>query len=186
MVVISKPITTGMIISVTKKLYQVESCTKVSVAQKSPFIRAELRNIRTDEVIEKNFKVGQNVNGITLEDKKLEFLFFEDKGYLFLDIDTFDKVWIKPDDIGQQAAYLKEGIEVKSSFYGEEAVNIVFPQFLELMISQIESEEEDIFASDVMQKAVLETGAVVEVPQFIKVGDIIKIDTTSGEYIQRV
>ena len=181
-----KKITTGMTIAVGKKLFRVESAVKVTVAKGNPFIKAKLRNLATDELSEKNFKPDQDVNTVSLEKRNLEFLYPEGKGYSFMDIDTFDQLAVARDVVGEKAEYLKEGVEVTGTLSETTVYSIELPQFLELLVVQTEGEEEDLMVSDATQKAVLETGATVDVPPFIRVGDIVKVDTGSGDYIQRV
>ena len=182
----NKHIATGMTIMIGKKIYRVESSVRVTVAKKNPFFKAKLKELSTDKIIEKNFRVDQPVKSVTLEEKKLEYLYFENKHYLFLDVEDFEKIRVAVDVVGEKADYLKEGVEVVAERYGDVVFSIELPQFLEIMVVEIEGDDDDVFVSDTRKKAVIETGATVEVPQFIHVGDIIKIDTTTGEYIQRI
>ncbi|MEM8728082.1 MAG: elongation factor P, partial [Chlamydiota bacterium] len=119
-------------------------------------------------------------------EQRLEFLYLEGKGYLFLDIDKLDEVLVSVDIVGDKANYLKEGIQIKAIFYGATIFSIELPQFLELMIVKLEDIRSKVSVSPVSKIAILETGAKVEVPLFIEVGDIIKVDTHLGEYVQRI
>lgn len=184
--VASNQITPGMILSIGGKLYRVESSVKVTVAKGQPFIRTKLRNLANDEVIEKNFKVGQQLKDVTLAERRLEFLYSEGDDYLFLDVDNLDKVLVSPEIIGEKVHFLKEGIDLTATFYGETIFSVELPQFLELMVAKTESAEEGGSLSNATKQATLETGAVIEVPRFIESGDVIKVDTRSKEYIQRV
>lgn len=180
----SNQITPGMTISHSGKLYRVESSVKVTVAKGSPFIKTKLKNLVTEEVVEKNFKLDQSVKVVSLTEKKLEFLYTEGKDYLFLDIESLEQINVSSDVVGLRADYLKEGVEVKASFYGDTIFSIDLPQFLELMV--VSSEEGKKPVSDGTKVIVLETGAKVVSPPFVEVGDIIKVDTKTNEYIQRV
>lgn len=186
--VLSNQLHPGMTISVNNKLYRIESSVKVTVPKGTPFIKTKLRDMVTHEIIEKNFKPDQTLKDVSLVERTLEFLYPEGKDYLFLDINSLDQVLIPHQIVGEMVNYLKEGVDVKASFYGESIFAVELPQFLELMVSKIE-EKRDKHASSgngAVRFAVIETGAKIEVPPFIEVGDIIKVDTKADEYIQRV
>ncbi len=182
----SQQITPGMTLSVEDKLYRVESAVKVTVVKGQPFVKTRLRELTTDKVIEKNFKVGQEVKDVSLEEKHMEYLYLEGKNYLFLDVDNLEKVLVSPQVIGDKIKFLKEGIELQASFYGEMIFSVELPPFLELMITKVETASPGETMTNSTRKAVLETGAILEVPPFIEAGDVIKVDTRTREYIQRV
>lgn len=185
----SNHITPGMTISLGGKIYRVESSVKVTVAKGTPFIRTKLRDLASSEVIEKNFKLDQSVKDVSLTEKRLEFLYLEGDDYLFLDIGNLEHVMVPEEIIGKHAEFLKEGIEIKATFYGDAVYTVELPQFLELMVAKLETKETKKGGKTpppTAKMAVLETGAHVEVPLFIETGDIIKVDTKTQEYIQRV
>jgi elongation factor P len=182
----SNQISPGMTISISGKLYRVESSVKVTVTKGTPFIKTKLRDISTNKVVEKNFKLNQDVQDVSLEEKKLEFLYIEGKDYLFLDFQDLNQILVPANVVGEKTNFLKEGTEVAAAFYGETVFSIELPQFLELMVAKTEGDEDSAPLSNATKMAVLETGAKLEVPSFVEVGDIIKVDTKSNEYIQRV
>ncbi|MBS0654214.1 MAG: elongation factor P [Verrucomicrobia bacterium] len=185
--VASSQLTPGMTITIGSKLYRVDSCVKVAVPKSSPFIKTKLRDLESSQLVEKNFKPNQEVEEVHLEEHRLEFLYPEGKQYLFLDIDTLEQVLVTGSIIGSKMNYLKEGIEVKASFYGSTIFSVQLPQFLELMVVNIIARSENARgANSATRAAELETGATIDVPPFIEVGDIIKVDPESEEYIQRV
>ncbi len=179
-------ITPGMTISLDKKFFRVESSVKVTVPKGAPFIKTKLRNLVTNEIVEKNFKPDQPVETVSLVERLLEFLYLEGKDYLFLDVDQLEQVMVSTQIIGDKVNFLKEGIELKGFFYGDTIFSIELPQFLELMIAKTESEDDEASLGGANKIAILETGARVEVPPFIEIGDIIKVDTKTNDYIQRV
>jgi elongation factor P len=180
-------ISPGMTINLDSKIYRVESSVKVTVAKGTPFVKTKLRNLMNDEVIEKNFKLDQAVQEVSLAERTLEFLYPEGKEYLFLDIGTLDHIQVISQILGDRVNYLKEGIQVKAMFYGDTIFAVELPQFLEIMVVKTESAEEDATSGSGTTKwAVLETGAKIQVPLFIESGDVIKVDTQTNEYIQRV
>jgi len=186
MAVTSNQISPGTTLSLDGKIYRVETSVKVTVTKGVPFIKTKLKNLMSDEVIEKNFKLDQVIEEVTLNERRLEFLYLEGKDYLFLDIEELDEVVVSSDVVSEKVNYLKEGIQIKAMFYGNAIFSIELPQFLELMIVKLEDMKSKVSVSSASKIAILETGAKVEVPLFIEVGDIIKVDTHIGEYVQRI
>jgi len=182
----SAQISPGMIISLDGKVFRVESSVKVTVARGTPFVKTKLKNLMTEEVLEKNFKVNQSVDEVTLEERRLEFLYNEEKDYLFLNIDDLTEVLVKADVIGDKVNYLKEGTRITAFFYGTTIFSVELPQYLELMVVKTETPEANVASNNAEKIAILETGARVEAPMFVESGDVVKVDTHVGEYIQRV
>ena len=182
----SNQISPGMTLSIDGNIYRVESSVKVTVAKGLPFIKTKLKNLVTDEVIEKSFKLNQEVQEVSLLEKKLEYLYLEGKDYLFLDTGSLEQFLVPSSVIGDKVNYLKEGIEIKSMFYGNSIFSVELPQFLELMVVKTELLEAASHVANADKVAILETGAKIEVPMFIESGDIVKVDTSTNEYIQRV
>lgn len=183
--VASNQLTPGMTLSISGKLFKVESMVKVTVAKGQPFIKTKLRNIANDKVIEKNFKPGEEIKDVSLEERKLQYLYMEGSSYLFLDVTQLEQVLVPPDVIQDRIHFLKEGTDLAATFYGDTIFSVELPQFLELMVTKTDSSEGAGIAGGT-KKAVLETGAEIDVPRFIEAGDVIKVDTRTREYIQRV
>lgn len=179
-------LTPGMTLSLDGKIYRVESCVKVTVAKGVPFIKTKLKDLMSDEVVEKNFKLNQPIQDVSLAERRLEYLYLEGKDYLFLDIGNLDQVLVPADIIADKVNYLKEGTELKAMFYGNSIFSVELPQFLELMVVKTEEGQTPAHVANATKIAVLETGAKVEVPMFVESGDIVKVDTQTNEYIQRV
>jgi elongation factor P len=181
----SNQLNPGMTISINNKLYRVESSVKVTIPKGTPFIKAKLKDLSNNELVEKSFKLNQPIKDVSLIERRLECLYPEGEGYLFLDVVNLEQVLVPNSIVGIKANYLKEGVELKAFFYGETVFSIELPQFLELMVAKTLSDEESGGMSG-SKTAILETGAKIEVPPFIETGDIIKVDTRTDEYIQRV
>lgn len=177
-------ITPGMTLNIDGKIYRVESSVKVTAAKGTPFVKTKLRNLITEETIEKNFKLDQTVQEVSLLERNLEFLYPEGKEYLFLDIGNLEQVLVPANILADRVHYLKEGIQVKAMFYGDTIFAVELPQFLEIMV--VKTEGAEAARSATTKKAVLETGAKIDVPLFIESGDVIKVDTQTNDYIQRV
>lgn len=180
----SNQLNPGMTISINNKLFRVESCVKVTVPKGTPFIKAKLKDLSTNDTVEKSFKLNQPIKDVSLIERKLEFLYPENDDYLFLDVVNLEQVLVPTPIVGHKINFLKEGIELKAFFYGDTIFAVELPQFLELMVAKTLTDDEGGGAGT--KTAILETGAKIEVPPFIETGDIIKVDTKTEDYIQRV
>lgn len=179
-------ITPGMTIDLDGIIYRVESSVKISAPKGASFIKTKLRELSCDKILEKNFKLDQPIQEISLQEHQLEFLYPEKEGYLFLDINSLAQLTVPRKILGNKINYLKEGIAVKAVLHETQIFSVELPQFLELMIVKTSSTEEAMAASSTTKKATVETGATLDVPLFIEAGDIIKVDTQTNEYVQRV
>lgn len=185
MVAQNNQINPGMTISLEGKIYRIESSVKVTVPKGVPFIKTKLKDLLTEEIVEKNFKVDQVLQEVSLSERQIEFLYMEGKDYLFLNEDL-DHVLVPSAIIGDKINFLKEGTQLKAFFYGDTIFSIELPQFLELMVVKTEAIPSKLAIASSGKYGILETGAKIEVPLFIESGDIIKIDTQTNQYIQRV
>lgn len=176
-------ISPGMVLNIAGKLYRVESSVRVTVPKGTPFIKTKLKDMASGKVSERNFKLNQAITDVALEERSLEFLYLEGKNYLFLDLSNLEQVLVPPDVVSNNAQYLKEGVQLKASFYGDTVFTVELPQFLEIMVTKTEGGDVGAAGS---KTAILETGARIDVPPFVESGDIIKVDTKTDEYIQRV
>ncbi len=182
----SNQLSPGMTINIDKMIFRVESCVKIATAKGTPFIKTKLRDLLTEEVIEKNFKLGQKINEVSLVVHDLEYLYIEGKNYLFLDVGELENVLVPPNILADKINYLKEGIRLKAFFYGNSIFAVELPQFLELMVVKTLSTEDKLSVANTTKTAVLETGAKIDVPLFVEIGDIVKVDTNLNEFIQRL
>ncbi|MDF2577106.1 MAG: elongation factor [Chlamydiales bacterium] len=184
----SNQLTPGMVISVNDHLYRVESVVKSTAAKNEiQQIKTKLRCLEKDDILEKTFKPNQPVQQVSLEERHLEFLYLEGEDYLFLDIGSLENVKVPRHVIGQAGAFIKEGVGLQATFYGNVIFTVELPQFLELMVEDVEEDDSiGVPVSNALKIAILETGARLRVPPFIEPGDIVKIDTKAEEYVQRV
>lgn len=182
----SNQITPGMVLSLNGKIFRVESSVKVTVSKGNPFVKTKLRDLISDDLIEKNFQVGQKVDEVTLKEKELEFLYPEGKGFLFLDVGDLEQILVPASIVSDKVNYLKEGILVKAMFYGDAIFSIELPQFLELMVVKAENVESRVAVTNATKVIILETGAKIQAPLFVESGDIVKVDPKTNEFIQRV
>ncbi len=185
--VASSQVIPGMTVEIEGKVFRVESSIKVAVAKAAPFIKMSLRDLISDQLTEKNFNPSQEIQEVSLIDHKLEYLYPEGKDFLFLDVEILEEILVSAHVLKEKVSYLKEGTSVRALFYGKTVFSVELPQFLELMVVKTDSSEEGgISVTQTTKLAILETGARVEVPLFIESGDVIKVDTHSSEFVQRI
>jgi len=182
--VLANQISPGMVIELEDKIYRIESNIKVAAPKGTPFIKTKLRDLKQDKILEKNFKVSQEIEEVKPVDHVLEFLYDEKKESVFLDTQSLEIVKISPDILGKKVDFLKEGIQVNAKVFKTQIFSVELLQFLELMV--VQTEEIDDIGNNGDKWATLETGAKIKVPLFIESGDVVKVDTHTAEYIQRI
>lgn len=149
-------------------------------------IRVKARNLRTGANIEKTFQSGDRVPEANLDFHNSQYLYNDGDLYYFMDNDTFDQSAIKADVLGESAKFLKEGMECKLTFYKGEPLDVEMPITVDLLVEYAEVAVRGDTATGVTKKVRTETGAEVQCPNFVKAGDVIRVDTRTGEYITRV
>jgi len=147
-------------------------------------VRAKFKDLRTGAITERTFNVDEKVERARIEYKPMQFLFSDAEGFHFMDQATFEQIAVPNQKMKEIARYLKEGFVANISFYGEEVLAVELPAAVELKVV----ETSPGFKGDTVsggKPATLETGLVVQVPFFINVGDVLKIDTREGKYLGR-
>ncbi len=150
------------------------------------FVRTRLRNVRTKLVIERTYRSGEKVEEIRLERRQFEYLYKDGEQFVFMDSETYDQIHVDEDLIGESARFLMENMVCEILFHGDDPIEVELPTFVELEVVQTEPGFRGNTATNVTKPATLATGAVINVPLFIDEGAVIKIDTRTGEYIERV
>jgi len=174
----------GTTIRFEGKILLLEQIIKVTLPKGPPFFKATLKDPVTSEIIERNFKPDQEIEEVKISKRRLEYLYLEGSEHLFLDIDNLEQILVPQEIVKDRANFLKEGIEIRALFYGDTVFSVELPQFLELLVVSVKDQGGGLVGGSKI--ASLETNAEIEVPMFIEVGDIIKVDTTLNIYIQRV
>jgi elongation factor P len=149
-------------------------------------IRTTLRNLRTGATIQKNFISADRVEDIRVERRVVQYLYTDGDLYYFMDTETYDQSPISAAVLGDQAVYLKEGMELVLSTYEGEPLDVELPTTVEMKIVEAEPAVAGNTATGALKKVTLETGLELHVPLFIVVGDVIRVDTRTGEYVTRV
>lgn len=149
-------------------------------------IRTTLRNIRTGATIQHNFISGDKVQDIRIDKNKMQYLYNDADFYHFMDVRTYEQVAIPTIILEESAPYLKENHEIEIAFYEGEPIDVNLPVTVELSVADAELAVAGDTATGATKQVVLETGLRVSVPLFVDVGDTIRVDTRSGEYVTRV
>jgi elongation factor P len=150
------------------------------------FVRTKVKNLRTGRVLERTFRAGERVDLADVEDKQMQYLYREGENLVFMDNESFDQIPLPESVVGDGAKYLKENIEVGIVFWRGKAINVEMPAFIEAVVTRTEPGFKGDTASGATKPATIETGAVVQVPLFLKQGERIRVDTRTGEYVERV
>jgi elongation factor P len=145
-----------------------------------------MRNVKTGRLAEYRFRVDEEVTPVRVEEKVLQYLYQDGENFMCMDPETFDQIPIHESLLGERKVYLKDGMNVTVSFEGDLPLSADPPTFVELEITYSEPAVKGDTVNNVMKPATLETGTEVRVPAFVNVGDRIKVDTRTGEYVERV
>lgn len=176
----------GVIFEYDGSLYRVLEYTHHKPGRGNAIIRIKARNVRSGSTIERTFNSGERVQDIRLDYQNVQYLYKDGDMFIFMDGETFEQPAIPGSLIGDYAGYLKEGMEVKITFYNGEPLDIELPTSVDLMVVQADVAVRGDTATGVTKKVMTETGAAVDVPSFVKEGDTIRVDTRTGEYVTRV
>ena len=167
-------------------LYKVLDYSHNKTGRGSANIRIKARNLQTGANIERTFNSGQSIQDVRLDFHNVSYLYTDGEYYHFMDSETFEQPAIKAELLGDDALYLKEGMEVKLTFYKGAPLDIEIPLSVELTVTEAETAIRGDTATGVSKKVITETGLEVQCPQFVKVGDVIRVNTETGEYVTRV
>ena len=149
-------------------------------------IRIKARDMRTGTILDKSFISGYRVQDVRLDYHNVQYLYNDGEYYHFMDLETYEQPAIPEAVLGESVPYLKEGLQVKLTFYENEPLDIDLPTSVELQVAQADIAVRGDTATGVTKKITTETGLQVSVPNFIEEGDIIRVDTRNGAYITRV
>jgi elongation factor P len=176
----------GVTFEFDNQLYKVVDYHHNKTGRGNATIRIKARNMRTFSNTEMTFNSGERVQDVRLEYHNVQFLYSDGTLYYFMDMETFEQPAISAQLIGDAAQFLKEGVEVKLTFFENEALDVDLPTTIDLKVVKAESAVKGDTATGVTKKVVVETGAEVNTPAFVGEGDVIRVDTRTGEYVTRV
>lgn len=176
----------GLKIEVDAEPYVIVEFQHVKPGKGGAFVRTKMKSLRTGNVIDRTYRSGEKVDVPDLEEKTMQYLYAADKDRVFMDTASYEQVSMNGQQLGDSINYLKENMEIKVLYYKGKAINIDVPMFVELAIATTEPGVRGDTASGGSKPATLETGAVVKVPFYLNEGDVVKIDTRTGTFIERV
>ena len=177
----------GLCIKYNSGLYSITEFQHVKPGKGPAFVRTKLKNLTTGKVIDNTFSAGHKIDVVRVERRKYQFLYKDDSGYHFMNEETYEQTFID-EKLINAPQFLKEGNTAEIVFHAEEetALTCELPTSVTLEITFTEPGEKGNTATNAFKPATLETGAEVRVPLFINEGDIIKVDTRTGSYSERV
>jgi elongation factor P len=167
-------------------LYKVLDYSHNKPGRGNATIRVKARDIRKGNTLEKTFQSGDRVQDIRLDYHNVQYLYHDGDLYFFMDLETFEQPGIGGNIIGEAAGFLKEGMEVKLTFYENEPIDIELPTSVDLKVTRAEAAVRGDTATGVTKRVTTETGQEVQVPYFVVEGDTIRVDTRTGTYVTRV
>lgn len=176
----------GLVIKYNNEPWTVVEFQHVNPGNWRAFVRTKLKNIKSGKVIENRFRAGEAIDIIRIDRKQYQYLYRDASGYVFMDQETYEQITLQKEQIGGGADFLMDGIVIEVLMNGSEIMGIELPITVELAVVETVPGIKGDSANPGTKPAKLATGAVVNVPLFINEGDTVKIDTRSGEYIERV
>lgn len=182
----SNDLRAGITVEVEGDLWTVLEFLHVKPGKGAAFVRTKLKNVRTGNVNERTFRAGEKLARANIERREMQFLYASDDDYTFMDNANFEQVGISKERLGDTTKWIKEGTNVQVLFYGTEVIGVDAPNFVEMEIIETDPGVRGDTAQGGSKPAKLETGAMVYVPLFINQGDRIRVDTRTGEYLERV
>ena len=166
--------------------YTVVEFQFVKPGKGAAFTRTNVKNLLTGAVLERNFRSGEKFEPANVETKTMQYLYKDADSFVFMDTTTYDQVQIPDSTIGDSSDFMPENINVEVLFFQDRAVGVTLPNFIEQKIVETEPGFRGDTSTNTTKPAKISTGATVNVPLFISVGDVVKIDTRTGEYLERV
>lgn len=176
----------GTVFAEGSVLWQVLSYEHIKMGRGSGTIKIKAKNLRSGAITERSFQTGGRVEAANVEKRKAQYLYKDGENYNFMDPVSFEQFPISKSVMGDAAKYLKEGLELNLIISDEEALGVELPNSLIYEISETGPEEKGNTVSNVYKDAVLDNGLVVKVPMFMSAGEKVKVDTRTGQYVERV
>ncbi len=175
----------GMYIVLNNEIYRVVDVSKHTMARGRGIVRTKLKNVRSGLVREENFNSGTEVEEALLELRNAQYLYKDSDGYYFMDLETFEQFRLTEEEVGDAKFYLIDNLEVMLQFFEGQPIGVVLPNTVVLTVEDTEPAFKGDTVSGGGKPAVLETGLKITVPYFVEKGEKIKVDTRTGEYVER-
>lgn len=176
----------GLIIKFKNDLYTIVEFQHVKPGKGGAFVRTLLKNLKTGKVLDNTFRSGESVEIVRVERRKYQYLYRDAEFLVCMDNDTYEQINVPAELFGDGIEYLKESVEVEIAFNGEAIITVEPPVFAFLKVTSTEPGFKGDTATGALKPAVMETGVTVNVPLFVNEGDLLKVDTRTGAYVERV
>jgi elongation factor P len=175
----------GVVCQIDGKPFRVTDYNQKVMGRGGSIVNVKLKNLIDGSVIPKTFKGQDKIERADVSNKGVQYLYTDGNDFYFMDPETFEQFQLPTDVVDMAAPYLKEGDSLNLQFFGERVINVELPKNIYLEVTYAEDVVKGDTTSNVLKDATLETGITVKVPAFIKTGDVISVDTTTGEYRER-
>ncbi len=175
----------GITFTLDGDIYQVLEFSHVKPGKGAAFVKMKIRNLRTGSTTEKSFNSGTKLEKARLEKKPMQFLYSSGDSYNFMNMESYEQIELTKEQLGEEANYLKEGLNVDLSFYQGELLGVILPDKVELKVVHTEPAVKGNTTNNATKDATLETGLVVRVPLFVDTDDVVIISTSTGKYDSR-
>ena len=181
----TKDFRTGLKIEIDGKPFEIVEFQHFKPGKGGAMVRTKLRQMKTGQVLDKTFRSGEKVKKPDMTVTELQFIYKDGEDYVFMDLDSYEQMHVPGDNVGDKGGYIKEGDTVKVLLYNGELIGVDLPANVSLIVAQTDPGIQGDRVSNATKPATLETGLKTNVPLFINEGDLIKVDTRSGEYLGR-
>ena len=176
----------GVVVELDGEIYQILEYQHVKMQQRQPVVKLKLRGVRSGNFVERNFQSGDKITTIFLEHRPVQYLYNDGDLYYFMDNETYEQIVLTSTQIGDDANYLKEGLTLEILTSKGITVVVELPASVELRVMETEPGFKGDRATAGTKAAKLETGVTIQVPLFINTGDVIKVHTRTGAYLEKV
>ena len=176
---------TGLTIEIDNGVWQVVDFQHVKPGKGAAFVRTKIKNIETGAVVERTFNPNEKMPAARLDTRTMQFLYEADGMYTFMDTESYEQMELNKEQLGDALNYLQENMEVSLQTFKERIIGISLPNSVNLKVTECEPSVKGNTATGATKMATLETGYAVRVPLFINEGDVLRIDTRTGNYIER-
>jgi len=176
----------GLKVLIDGNPYTIVEFQFVKPGKGAAFTRTKFKNLVSGAVIERNIRSGEKLEPANVEERKMQFLYREGEDFVFMDSANYEQVHVLAEIVGDDWRFLKDNLECSVLFFNERPVGVSLPNFVSMRIVKADPGVRGDTSGNVTKPATIETGAEVQVPLFVKEGEFIRIDTRTGEYIERV
>lgn len=176
----------GLKIEIDGDPYTVIDFQFVKPGKGNAFTRVKIKNLVSGSVLERTYRSGEKLQEAAMDERTMQFMYQDDDGYHFMDTQNYDQAAIQADVLGDDARFLLENLEVGVLFHNDKPVTVTLPNFVEIEVADTEPGVKGDTVTGARKAATMSTGAVINVPLFIERGEKLRIDTRTGEYVERV